>query len=234
MNDPRPSHAPVTVGIVSKHHLVRIGLQAALTSQPQIQLVGEATGALDAEKLVARAHPRVLVIEMAPDIDMRELVRAVKASVPTTRIIVISGIEDTPDGAGSVSSGIDGIVLTMQPPVVLLATIHHVCCLRATMTVYDRNARSHRTPMDATRREDSPPSPSTPSPDASLTGREREIIGLIGQALSNKEIAGRLCISSITVRHHLTSIFEKFDVNSRQQLLLRAYEHGLVTLRAYH
>lgn len=149
---------------------------------------------------------------------MRELVRAVKASVPTTRIIVISGIEDTPDGAGSVSSGIDGIVLTMQPPVVLLATIHHVCCLRATMTVYDRNARSHRTPMDATRREDSPPSPSTPSPDASLTGREREIIGLIGQALSNKEIAGRLCISSITVRHHLTSIFEKFDVNSRQQL----------------
>ena len=62
MNDPRPSHAPVTVGIVSKHHLVRIGLQAALTSQPHIQLVGEATGALDAEKLVARAHPRVLVI----------------------------------------------------------------------------------------------------------------------------------------------------------------------------
>ncbi|MCC6967653.1 MAG: response regulator transcription factor [Nitrospira sp.] len=234
MNDPRPNHAPVTVGIVSKHHLVRIGLQAALTSQPTMQFVGEATGALDAEKLVAGAHPRVLVIEMAPDIDMRELVRAVKSSGPTTRIIVISGIEDAPYGAGSVSSGIDGIVLTMQPPVVLVATIHHVCCLRATTTVYDRNARSHRTPpMDAPIREKSPPC-STKSPDTSLTGREREIIELLGQALSNKDIADRLCISSITVRHHLTNIFEKFDVNSRQQLLLRAYEHGLVTLKAYH
>ncbi len=234
MNDPRPNHAPVTVGIVSRNHLVRIGLQAALTSQPTMQFVGEATGALDAEKLVARAHPRVLVIEMAPDIDMRELVRAVKSSVPTTRIIVISGIDETLYGAGSVSSGIDGLVLTMQPPVVLLATIHHVCCLRATPTVYDRNARSHRTPVDALIHQDSPPSPSTTSPDASLTAREREIIELIGQALSNKDIADRLCISSITVRHHLTSIFEKFDVNSRQQLLLRAYEHGLVTLKAYH
>lgn len=234
MNDPRPSHAPITVGIVSKNHLVRIGLHATLTSQANMQLVGEATGALEAEKLVARTHPRVLVIEMEPDIDSKELIRAVKTSVPTTRIIVISGIEETPHGAGSVSSWIDGIVLTMQPPVVLLATIHHVCCLRTTTTAYDRNARCHLTQMEQTAAEDAPQYLSTKSPGASLTGREREIIELIGQALSNKDIADRLCISSITVRHHLTSIFGKFDVNSRQQLLLRAYEYGLVKLTAYH
>lgn len=234
MNDPRPSHAPITVGIVSKNHLVRIGLHAAVTSQPNMQLVGEATGALDAEQLVARAHPRVLIIEMEPDIDRRGLIRAVKTSVPTTRIIVISGIEEPPYGAGSVSSWIDGIVLTMQPPVVLLATIHHVSGLRAATTAYDRNARSHLTPMEQTAAEDTPQYLSTKSSDASLTGREREIIELIGQALSNKDIADRLCISSITVRHHLTSIFGKFAVNSRQQLLLRAYERGLVKLTAYH
>lgn len=234
MNDPRPSHAPITVGIVSKNHLVRIGLHAAVTSQPNMQFVGEATGVLDAEQLVARAHPRVLVIEMELDLDRRELIRAVKTSVPTTRIIVISGIEEPPYGAGSVSSGIDGIVLTMQPPGVLLATIHHVSGLRATTTASDRKARSHLAPMEQTAAEDAPQYLSTKSPDASLTGREREIIELIGQALSNKDIADRLCISSITVRHHLTSIFGKFAVTSRQQLLLRAYERGLVKLTAYH
>ena len=66
--------------------------------------------------------------------------------------------------------------------------------------------------------------------DSALTGREQEIIHLIGQALTNKDIAERLCISSVTVRHHLTSIFGKLDVKSRQQLLVRAYTRGLLKL----
>lgn len=234
MNDPRQSHVQITVGIVSTNHLVRIGLQAALTTQHHVRLIGEAATALEAEAFVARAHPHVLVIEIEPAIDIKELIRVVKTSVPTTRIILLSGIEDGTYSRGSVSSGIDGIVLTIQPPVVLLATINHVCCLPAATTVYERSVRSRQGGTEATIEENPPHYLSTQSPDTFLTGREREIIYLIGQALSNKDIAERLCISSITVRHHLTSIFGKFDVNSRQQLLLRAYEYGLVKLRAYH
>jgi DNA-binding NarL/FixJ family response regulator len=62
----------------------------------------------------------------------------------------------------------------------------------------------------------------------SLTEREREIIALIGQGLSNKDIADRLCISVITVRHHLTNIFDKLGVATRQKLLIRAHQYGLV------
>ncbi len=65
-----------------------------------------------------------------------------------------------------------------------------------------------------------------------LTERERAVTVLIGQGLSNKDIANWLCISGITVRHHLTSIFDKLGVRSRQKLLIRAHQYGLVALTA--
>ncbi len=229
-----PSSATITVAIVSNNHLVRIGLEAALTWQQHMRLIGEAASACEAETLVARERPHVLIIETENSLDIRELVRMVKTSVPRTRIILLSSIEDHPHNVGSVSSGVDGIVLTMQPAVVLLATINHVCCLTRAATVYETPAQSLPARAAQIDRNESPQEPSAKSPGASLTGREEEIILLVGQALSNKDIAQRLCISSITVRHHLTSIFGKFDVNSRQQLLLRAYEYGLLKLGAHH
>lgn len=234
MSDLHSCHAPITVAIVSKNHLVRIGLQAALSAQQHMQLVGEANGAHEAETLVSREQPHVLVIEMETDLDVRELVRSVKTSVPRTRIILLSSIEDKAHIVGSVSSGIDGIVLTIQPAVVLLATISHVCGLPDATTVYERRTRRRLQCTEPSIDDDPPPRLSATSPDTSLTGREREIVCLIGQALSNKDIAERLCISSVTVRHHLTSIFGKFDVNSRQKLLLRAYEYGLLKVEAHH
>lgn len=228
------SSAPISVAIVSHNHLVRIGLEAALTWQQHMRLIGEATSVREAETLVAREQPHVLIIETENDIDIQELVRLVKTSVPATRIILLSSIEDHPHNVGSVSSGIDGIVLTIQPAVVLLATINHVCCLTRAATVYESHAQSRPAQAVEIGRNDSAQGASAKSPGASLTDREEEIILLVGQALSNKDIAQRLRISSITVRHHLTSIFGKFDVNSRQQLLLRAYEYGLLKLRAQH
>jgi DNA-binding NarL/FixJ family response regulator len=66
---------------------------------------------------------------------------------------------------------------------------------------------------------------------ASLTTREREITRLLGTGLKNKDIADRLCISGITVRHHLTSIFSKVEVSDRQKLLIWAHQRGLIDLR---
>ena len=66
-----------------------------------------------------------------------------------------------------------------------------------------------------------------------VTKREREIVALVGEGLSNKDIAGRLGISSITVRHHLTSIFDKLGVATRQKLLIRAHQDKLVAPNAF-
>lgn len=230
MNGSHLRHAPVTVAIVSRNHLVRIGLQAALAGQDRIRLSGEAAGRLEMDALIAREQPHALVIEMEPDLDIAELVRSVKQSAPETRIILLSPMGEMTSRMGSATSGIDGIVLTIQPAAVLLATINHVCCLPAATTVYEcgadsRSGSAHLPPAGR-------PSSclSTTVLDSALTGREQEIIHLIGQALTNKDIAERLCISSVTVRHHLTSIFGKLDVKSRQQLLVRAYTRGLLKL----
>lgn len=76
------STAPITMAIVSTNHLVRLGLQAVINRQQHIRLIGAATGIPEAEELVAREKPRALVIEMESEIDIMELVRKVKASVP--------------------------------------------------------------------------------------------------------------------------------------------------------
>ena len=73
-----------------------------------------------------------------------------------------------------------------------------------------------------------------PDPEAAkietLTAREREVSGLVGEGLKNKAVAERLSISETTVRHHLTSVFAKLDVSDRLGLVIYAYKHGLATL----
>lgn len=232
MNGLEPSDTPITLAIVSKNYLVRLGLQGVINTQQHIRLIGEATSTLEAEELVARETPQALIIEMEPEIDIIELVRRVKTSAPTTRIILLSGIEDTHRTLGALSSGVDGIVLNVQPAVVLLATIGHVCRLRTWTEWHEPHETNQPERNGTTGGKDRAKPASSKYPDASLTEREQEIIALVGQALSNKDIADRLCISSITVRHHLTSIFDKLGVSSRQKLLLRAHQYGLMELRA--
>lgn len=233
MSGLQSSSALISVAIVSHNHLVRIGLQAALAGQQHMRLIGESASVRDAETLVTRERPQVLVIDTESDIDVRELIRTVKTSVPATRLIFLSSIEDTPHNLGSISSEIDGIVLTIQPAAVLLATINHVCGLTAATSMYEHRARSRPGGTESATGHDPTHCLSTKYPVASLTGREEEILFSVGQGLSNRDIAERLRISSITVRHHLTSIFGKLDVNNRQQLLLRAYECGFLKLRAH-
>ena len=163
--------------------------------------------------------------------DILGLVRKVKASLSTIRIIALHGIEDSRGGLDALSSGIDGMVLTTQPGVVLLAVIEYLCrrpaiaarCLPCDTSAWERTGSTSGL-------ED--PMPIPPDWSEDLTKREHDIIALIGEGLSNKDIACRLSICSTTVRHHLTSIFGKLDVHSRQQLLIRAHKYGLVTLHA--
>lgn len=159
------------------------------------------------------------------------LVQEVKASLPTIRIIALHGIEDSHCGAEALSSGLDGMVLTIQPWAVLLATIEYLCRLPAKV--------AHRPPCETSPLKNTGSAtdsyqriPVLSNWSENLTKREKDIIRLIGKGLSNKDIASRLSICSTTVRHHLTSIFAKLEVRSRQQLLIRAYDYGLITLRA--
>ena len=94
MDDRGQIPAIITIAIVSTNQLVRLGLSAVVTTHQHLRLIGEATSMPEAEELVAREMPRILIIQMEPEIDIKELAQKVKTSLPTIRIIALSGIEE--------------------------------------------------------------------------------------------------------------------------------------------
>ena len=119
--------ALITIAIVSQNQLLRLGLQAVIAPHEHLRLFGEAANTLQAMSLVSQEKPHLLIIELEPGMDILGLVRKVKASLSTIRIIALHGIEDSRGGLDALSSGIDGMVLTTQPGVVLLAVIEYLC-----------------------------------------------------------------------------------------------------------
>ncbi len=223
MNGLQPCPPPITVALVSNNHLLRLGLQTAIKAAPHITLLTATTSAEKAEQLIAREKPQVIIIELTPEVDILELVRKVRSSVSTARVIVLSDIEDNLHVLQTLSSRIDGIVLNTQPAAVLLVTIDHVSRLPTETMVY-QPSDTGRSKIDETVKIIGEAKPSFMKWPVTLTEREREIIALVGQGLSNKSIADRLSISDITVRHHLTSIFNKVGVSNRQKLLIQVHK----------
>ncbi len=214
VSEREPSDSSFALATVCKSDLVRLGLQAVLTTHPHVRLVGEAINASGAEEIVAREKPRALIVVLESEIDVADLVRKVRMSAPTIRIIAISDMEYRYSSGGRLLSGIDSIVLNIQPVEILLATVDYLRRLAGTSRRQERN--------------DPTSSPSLPQRlDSSLTDREQEIALLVGQGLSNKDIADRLHISTITVRHHLTNLFDKLDINTRLKLLRWVHQKGL-------
>ena len=147
-----------------------------------------------------------------------------------SKIILLCGFEDKERTREAFLSGVDGIVLKVQPSAVLIAAIESLGLAQAEPVSFPPTVpASTVTGAPGSSHVSEPYQVKWPS---ALTERERAVIVLIGQGLSNKDIADRLCISGITVRHHLTSIFDKLGVTSRQKLLIRAHQYGLVEITA--
>ena len=229
MNGTKPGTVPVTVGVVSNNCLLRLGLQRILETDKQFRFLGQPPHATSMENLLLSEAPHVLIIDMEPAREATRLIRRVKDSAPFTKIILLTDFEDKERVREAFSLGVDGIVLKVQPPTVLMAVIDSLSrslegVLRAPATGDMNGAGVSSIPHEMGSCQG--------KWLASLTEREREIVALIGQGLSNKDIADRLCISVITVRHHLTSVFDKLGVSSRQKLLVRVHQYGLVEFTA--
>ena len=221
----------VTIAVISSNHLVRLGLQQIVGTTPHIRLIGHARNGAEIAELIVREQPRVILIDMEPDVDVIRLIPKIREDAPISKIVLLSGFDDKERTKEAFLTGVDGIVLKIQPPAVLIAVIESLS--QAAMDPAGGKGMAEGALQSSTRLppfKDTEP-PSLKWPDG-LTEREREVIVLIGQGLSNKDIADRLCISGITVRHHLTSIFDKLGVTTRQKLLIRAHQFGLVELTA--
>lgn len=225
-----PGQVTAVVGVLSGNNLLWLGLQHLVENERWIHLAGHAANITALDEMLTCESLHILIVDSEITHDLPALFHKIRTVNSRIRIILLSGLLEE-CARQIISCEIDGLVLKIQPLVVLIATIHHVICPAEEGHPQFGNgvAQFNRPKPSITFVRQTGQTPETKWPDG-LTERECEVIRYIGQGLSNKDIADRLCISSITVRHHLTHIFDKLGVSNRQKLLIQMHQRGIAEL----
>jgi len=214
------------VGLITGNHVIRMGLHLILGTDALISKVVDIPVGARARDIVVREKPQVIIVDLElSDADPSAVIRELRMVSTDSRILVLSGLNDSKSTVDALSAGAEGVVLNVQPPAVLIAAIESLSGF-AQQPVGDRSVQSADC-LIGDRSFAGSKDLTPPGSIESLTTREREIIVLIAKGLRNKSIADRLYVSDTTVRHHLTSIYSKLHVSTRQQLLIVAHKQGL-------
>jgi two-component system response regulator NreC len=215
--------ARVKVVIADDHAVVREGIKMILGREPDIEIVGEASNGREALDLVAKARPAVVVMDISmPEMGGIEATKRVKEAWPKVNVLALTMHEDESYVFQLLKAGASGYVLKRGAAQDLVQAIRSAA--RGEAFLYPSVARSVladylkrvQSGEDERKRYDG------------LTDREREILALIAEGLSNQEIAQKLYISIKTVQTHRTHIMEKLDLHNRAQLVRYAIRKGLI------
>ncbi|WP_430335059.1 response regulator [Rhodococcus sp. ACT016] len=191
----------IAVLLVDDHLVVRAGLRALLDSQPDIEVIGEADTGEDAVAMAADHSPDVVMMDLAlgSGIDGVEAIRRIRASRPDQPVLVFTTYDTDADVVRALDAGAIGYLLKDSAPQDIFGAIRDAIAGRSVLSppvasrVLDRMRR----------------------PDQALTAREAELLSLLAEGLTNKELGKRLFISEATVKTHLAHIYAKLGVDSR-------------------
>ncbi|MFF5054636.1 response regulator [Micromonospora sp. NPDC000663] len=204
----------IRVLLVDDQHLIRAGLRMLCDAQPDIEVVGEADNGRDAVTLAARLLPDVVVMDLRmPGVDGITATSRILAERPATRVLVLTTFGDDDHLYPALTAGACGFLLKDAPPGDLLDGIRRASVGDSPFSA-DVLRRLVQRAVDA-RAE-------APRPAPGLTGRERDVLALVAEGLSNTEIADRLHIGVTTVKTHITSLMTKTGSPNRVRLALFA------------
>jgi two-component system, NarL family, response regulator LiaR len=208
----------IRILIADDHPIVREGLRALIHSTPNLELAGEATNGEEAIEKAHRLKPDIILLDlMMPRKDGLAAISEILRANPDARILVLTSFSEEEKVLPAIKAGALGYLLKDSLPEELLQAIHEVS-----------QGQSSLHPVVARKliRELSQPSvlPPTQSP---LTARELEVLNLVAQGLSNREIAERLAFSEHTVRTNVGHILRKLHLANRTQAALYALREGL-------
>lgn len=213
--------SPTRIVLVGRQVLVRAGLGTMLSGQPDLQVLADVDTPDEAVAAALGMGADIVLQIVAGDGDeCWGLLAKLAAAESRARLLLLAAGGESLSVASAVERGAFGVVTTEQSPDLLykaLRKVHagEIWIDRASFaTLIGQRRRAELSPEDAKIR--------------SLTKREREIVGLFGEGLKNRDIAERLLISHITVRNHLTSILDKLGLGDRFELVLFGLRHGLV------
>jgi DNA-binding NarL/FixJ family response regulator len=215
----------IRVVVADDQPLVRVGLRVLLEDEPDVSLVGEAADGEEAVSVVKRTRPDVVLMDVRmPRLDGLEALRRITADpeLAATRIVMLTTFELDEYVFEALRAGASGFLIKDTEPAELLRAVRLTARGESLLspTVTRRVIDEFATRPGARS--------ATPHPDlASLTEREREVVGLVATGLSNDEIASRLFLSPATVRTHVGRAMMKLDARDRAQLVVFAYQSGL-------
>jgi two-component system, NarL family, nitrate/nitrite response regulator NarL len=217
----------IRIILLDYHTLVRQGLRLLIEARPGMKVVGEAGAYTHALELVKMTPADIILLELNLDGCMNpEIIPQLLSIANGSRIILVTGVRESEIFHQAVRLGAMGVVRKDETSSILLKAIEKV---HAGEVWIDRTMMADVLTQLWRNRNGEPVDPEA-ARIALLTDREREVTRLIGEGMKNKEIASRLSISEVTVRHHLTSIYNKLDVNDRLELTIFAYRTGLAVL----
>jgi DNA-binding NarL/FixJ family response regulator len=204
---------------------VRGGFAALIDAQDDMQVVGEAADGREALDLARRVFPHVVLMDIRmPRVDGLEATRVICSDphLEATRVLVLTTFDLDEDAYGALRAGASGFLLKETRPLELLRAIEIVAAGEALLAP----SITRRLIAEFAARRD----PAVPPPAlAELTDREREITQLVAEGLTNSEIAGRLVISPLTAKTHVSNVLRKLGCRDRAALVALAYESGLVS-----
>ncbi|WP_328863653.1 response regulator transcription factor [Streptomyces virginiae] len=204
--------------------LVRAGFRALLDAQPDIEVAGEASDGDEAVRLVRELLPDVVLMDIRmPVLDGLAATRRIgeEESLAAVRVVMLTTFELDEYVFEAIRSGASGFLVKDTEPEELLRAVRAVVAGDALLSpgvtrrlIAEFAARSKQ--------------PATASGLGRLTDREREVMALVGMGLSNEEIARRLVVSPLTAKTHVSRTMVKLGARDRAQLVVLAYESGLV------
>ncbi|MFJ4816218.1 response regulator [Streptomyces sp. NPDC088801] len=216
----------VRVVLADDQPLVRSGLRVLMADHTDLEVVGEAATGAEAVQLVSDTSPDVVVMDIRmPGMDGIEATRLITAGPATTRVLVLTTFDEDDYVYGALRSGASGFVVKDMALDDILAAIRVVAAGDALIAP----GVTRRLIADFIRR---PAAVSERSPRSveGITEREREVLTLVGRGRSNTEIAEDLFITVATAKSHVSRLLAKLGARDRVQLVITAYETGLVTL----
>lgn len=208
----------ISVLIVDDHGVVREGLRAYLDTQEDISVVGDAPDGAKAVQQCAEMAPDVALVDLVmPGLDGIETTRRIKAASPRTQIVILTSVDDDSKVLPAIQAGAISYLLKDVSGDALAEAVRKAA--RGEAVLHPRVATRLLTALRAPAEQDAL---------TQLSAREREVLNLLAQGLSNHKIAERLDIGEKTVKSHVSNILGKLHLADRTQAAVYAWKRGVV------